>query len=52
MADSFDFIIVGGGTAGSVLAYRLGELDDVRILILEAGGSDTGDAVETPWRWN
>lgn len=52
MANSYDFIIVGGGTAGSVLANRLGELDNVRILIIEAGGDNITDAVETPWRWN
>lgn len=52
MAETFDYIIVGGGTAGSVLANRLGELDGVRILIIEAGGADINDAVRSPHRWN
>jgi choline dehydrogenase len=50
--DNFDFIIVGSGAAGSTLAYRLGELVDARILLLEAGGRDLPEAVEVPYRWN
>jgi choline dehydrogenase len=50
--DKFDYVIIGSGAAGSTIAYRLGEVSDSRILVLEAGGSDLPEAVDVPWRWN
>ncbi|EMD36407.1 hypothetical protein CERSUDRAFT_84557 [Gelatoporia subvermispora B] len=41
----FDYIIVGGGTCGLVLAARLSENNSVRVLVLEAGEANLDDPV-------
>lgn len=47
-AGNFDFVIVGGGTAGCVLADRLSENGLFRVLMLEAGGRDNGFWIPIP----
>ncbi|KAI1822107.1 hypothetical protein F4861DRAFT_541276 [Xylaria intraflava] len=49
MIESFDYIVVGGGTAGLVVANRLTEDAEVRVLVIEAGADKRNDpALYTP----
>ena len=66
MADSiecFDFVIVGGGSAGCVLANRLSENPKISVCLIEAGASDSSPLIHIPlgvmflidhkkWNWN
>ncbi|HEY6482259.1 MAG TPA: choline dehydrogenase [Steroidobacteraceae bacterium] len=47
-ADSFDYVIVGAGSAGCVLAERLTQAAANRVLVLENGGSDRSVYIQMP----
>jgi choline dehydrogenase len=48
---SFDYVVIGGGTAGCVVAARLSEDPGARVLLVEAGRRDGTDAMNVPAQW-
>ena len=48
MHDTFDHVVVGGGTAGCVLANRLSADPANRVLVIEAGGNDVSPYIHVP----
>src|SRR3546814_17289806 len=43
-----DFVIIGSGSAGSAMAYRLSEDGRHSVIVIEAGGSDFGPFIQMP----
>jgi len=48
---TYDFIVCGSGSSGSVVARRLAENSDVSVLLIEAGGSDSAAEVQIAAAW-
>ena len=46
--DEYDYIVIGGGTAGSVIAHRLAESGNTSILVIEAGRHDFDHSIRIP----
>src|SRR6201996_3045989 len=49
---SYDYVIVGAGSAGCVLAARLSEDPSVSVALIEAGAPDTAEEIHLPVAWS
>lgn len=49
--NTFDYIIIGGGSAGCALARKLSDLNAGNTLLLEAGGTSERSAIQNPTEW-
>ncbi len=50
-APQYDYVVVGGGSAGCIVAGRLSENPNIRVLLLEAGGPSTVISDMLPMMW-
>ena len=46
--DEADYVVIGSGSAGAAMAYRLSEGGQYDVLVIEAGGTDAGPFIQMP----